>query len=154
MIWLLWAHMPPFNEAAFGVIVAALIWCVKFLGYYLAALWLRPRYREVEVSPVFFAALRALVGLSVGLLYYATAFPKATWWNENPSPLPWYGALTWLRLLEWVAVLWLFFGRHVGRAAIRRIVAHAILGTAWSVFLDFVVAVLAIPAVLIGFAAG
>jgi len=151
---LILAHGIPFNEWTFVVIAAPMIWLVKFLGYYLAARWLCPRYPEVQVNPVVFAGLRALLGLCVGVLYYATAFPKATWWNEHPSPLPWYGTLTCLRLAEWLAVLWLFFGRHVGRPAIGRLVTHTLAGTMWSVALDFVIAGVVVPALIAAIATG
>jgi hypothetical protein len=147
------AHGLALNGVVFIVVALPAAWAVKAAGYTLFGRWLRPRYSEVEINPAVFGAFRALVGVCVGGVYYGLAYPDPTWWNRSPSPLPWYGVLTCLRLVEWIAVLWLFFGRHLGRAAVGRVIAHSAVGTAWSAALDGVVATVLVPVVVLAMAA-
>ena len=143
-----------FNSAAFLLVAVPSAWAVKVVGYFVLARWLCPKYPEVAINPGVFAAVRGTIGVCVGLVYYMLAFPEPTFWRPDPSPLPWYGTLTWLRLFEWVAVMWLFFGRHIGRQAIWRILTHSAVGTVWSVALDFVVGAVLVPAIVIGLISG
>jgi hypothetical protein len=143
-----------FNGAAFFLLAVPAAWAVKVVGYFVLARWLCPKYPEVEISPSIFAVVRAFLGVLVGLVYYALAFPEPTFWHADPSPLPWYGTLTWLRFLEWVAILWLFFGRHIGRRATWRILGHSAVGTVWSVALDFVVGAVLVPAIVVALISG
>lgn len=142
---LLLAHGPPGLDEVL-IFFAPVILAIKFVGYYPAARYLARRYPEVETSVPFLAAWRAITGLICGMAYYRLLGSPD--WDPH-APIPMYMGLIPVRMIEWALIVFLFFGRHIGRKAIRRYSAHVVLGTLWSFALDVAIALVVVPTILL-----
>lgn len=108
---------------------------IKFGGYAIAALFLNLTY-PTKISPWAFGAVRTLVGMSVGgVLYLIMASTKIEF-------LALYVALVPIRIVEWFAVVALFYDRRL--TDMKRLLKCSFAGMVWSAILD-------IPAGVIGF---
>lgn len=120
-------HTPVLGYLAFAAI--------KFAGYTFAARFLNETYAK-KANSWAFGAVRTLVGMSVGgALYVITEYTKVGF-------LTLYAALLPIRVVEWFAVIALFYDR--GVADKKRLLKCSSAGMVWSAVLD-------LPAAVIGF---
>jgi hypothetical protein len=127
-----------FGSEPLGLVYFA---AIKFAGYSAAAYYIKKRIPGATSSPWFIGATRTVIGLLVGI---GAAF-LAESLGILKSELAWYALLAPLRLLEWLALLWLFFRRFNWSWA--RSLKLAALGSLWSYILDIpaVLAVFVVP---------
>lgn len=120
-------HTPVLGYLAFVAI--------KFAGYAFAATYFNATYAK-KISPWAFGAVRTLVGMAVGgALYLVMEYTKAEFQTL-------YVVLVPIRLVEWFAVVALFYDR--GLADRTRLLKCAAAGVVLSVILDM-------PAGVLGF---
>jgi hypothetical protein len=106
---------------------------VKLAGYTLAGWYLSRSYARPDVGALRVGAVRTLIGMAAGALYFSL------WWASGalvsgPASYLYLAGLLPVRLAEWWLVVWLFYDRKLMQPAKGwRAVG---LGTVWSYVLD------------------
>jgi hypothetical protein len=106
---------------------------VKFAGYTLAALPIRAIYASVRPNPFVAGAVRTVIGMAAGALYYLvlTRLNVGNW--RGDVPLVYLGLIP-VRIAEWWLLVWMFYDRKLDNPNRGWLVAGA--GTVWSYILD------------------
>ena len=107
---------------------------VKFVGYVLAGLFLARHYDKSSATGVWAGITRTLIGLGTGALLYSATTNLRESGMGGPNFLL---LLIPLRIAEWGAVFWLFFGRPFKRP----VASMLIMAICWSFALDVIGAV-------------
>jgi len=121
---------------AFGIdspVLGYTVFCaVKFAGYSLAAHFLARRYERPQHSSVKVGAVRTLIGMVVGALYFGAQLAIARSPPRQRSRV--HGRLAPVRVAEWWFLIWLFYDRPLEHK--RRGWWCVALGVVWSFLLD------------------
>jgi hypothetical protein len=117
-----------FNDAT--VMAGVVFALIKLVGYCFLARWIGRNYRSevAAASPLVVALSRIVIGALVGWIV-ATAC-------QIDNTLPWYAVLVLLRVVEWAAIVWLFYERLAVELDWRRLALFAFFGTLLSCVLD------------------
>ena len=100
---------------------------IKFVGYSFAASRISRHYSRPDVNPFRIGAVRTLIGMGFGVLYFTLASVGF------PSLLILLGLIP-IRVLEWTLLLKMFYDpRLADRSKLKDV---NILGTIWSFLLD------------------
>ena len=129
----------PFATAPVGLTYFA---AVKLAGYSAAGAYLRNRLSAVKPHMLTFGAVRTAVGLAVGVAIVSLL----SRFGVDPSMTLFFVFLLPVRFAEWIATIWVFFGR-AGRLPAASLVKYSSVGIAWSYVLDVpaIVAVFTLP---------
>jgi hypothetical protein len=115
---------------------------VKFVGYTAAAFYLRRRLQQTRQAPSYvIGGVRTAIGLAAGI----GALALASMFQVKRGELLFYALLAPIRIVEWSALLAIFFvppWRAKGRSW-----SYVLAGTMWSYVLDIpaVIALFALP---------
>jgi hypothetical protein len=112
---------------------------VKFAGYSAAGHFINRSGKTPRPNPLVFGGVRTALGVAAGI-GYALLLSELSVTNKE---LTFYVGLIPVRFLEWLLVLWLFYG-NVPETGKRRML-YVVLGVIWSYMLD-------LPAVVTAFA--
>jgi hypothetical protein len=116
----------PMGGGAVGFVAFVV---VKFAGYTAAAHYLGKGYEQpTNIWKV--GGTRTIIGMAVGAAYWGA-------WSYSslaPHPLLWFLALIPIRVMEWGALLRIFFDRKLFESS--RSWKYAVYGTIWSFVLD------------------
>jgi len=122
---------------AFGIdspVLGYTVFCaVKFAGYSLAAHFLARRYERPQHSSVKVGAVRTLIGMVVGALYFGAQLAIASFTNHG-NEVAYMVGLAPVRVAEWWFLIWLFYDRPLEHK--RRGWWCVALGVVWSFLLD------------------
>jgi len=124
----------PFGPSLLGLTYFA---GIKLVGYSAAGAYVNRHERVVQPRPIVFGLARTAIGLGAGIAYALTVSQLAITRGE----LTFYLGLLPIRVLEWLAVLWLFYRATSER---RHWPRYVLAGIGWSFFLD-------LPAILAAF---
>jgi hypothetical protein len=111
---------------------------VKLVGYTVAGYKLRAAYQREGPVPIAFGVSRTLLGVAAGPAY-GSVVPSM---SGGGGMLALYAGLLPVRLLEWLAIIAIFFDRRFGEPG--RLLKYALAGIVWSYLLDAVGILLAI----------
>ncbi len=111
---------------------------VKLVGYTVAGFKLRAAYHREGRVPIAFGVSRTLLGVAAGLAY-GSMVPSV---SSGAGIIALYAGLLPVRLLEWLAIIAVFFDRRFGEPG--RLLKYALAGIAWSYLLDAVAILLAL----------
>ncbi len=110
---------------------------VKFVGYTVAAHWLRHSYPETKTGAAVIGAARTGIGVGAGLLYgglWIYALSKIDY--EDWVFVAYFAGLLPIRIAEWTWLLHLFFDKNITNK--RKAILCVIGGIVWSFCLDWV----------------
>jgi hypothetical protein len=129
----------PFAPAPVGLAYFA---AVKLGGYTLAGSFLRNRLEVTKPHALTFGTARTALGLTIGVAVVALL----SLFGIEPAMKLFFAFLLPVRFAEWLATIWVFFGRR-SQLPVTALVKYSSVGIAWSYVLDIpaITAVFTLP---------